>query len=112
MLQYTNADVVILKLSYLACIWSSNQQEHGELTIYTEQCTLFVRIHVYRRIQLILGQERTEGKGGGGGKKEKHLGEGGGGRMKSHNLLNVSTLCQPEEEEDHPWGGQVSLTFS
>lgn len=32
--------------------------------------------------------------------------------MKSHNLLNVSSVCQPEEEEDHPWGGQVSLTFS
>lgn len=34
------------------------------------------------------------------------------GRMNSHNLLNVTSVCQPEEEEDHPWGGQVSRTFS
>ena len=80
--------------------------------MYTEQCTLFVRINVYGWIQLILGQERMEGKEGGAGKKEKNPGRGRGGRMKLHNLLNVSSVCQPEEEEDHPWGGQVSLTFS
>lgn len=68
MLQYTNADVVILKLSYLASIWNSRQQEHRELTTC---CTLFVRINVYSRIQPILGQERIEGKEAGEGKKEK-----------------------------------------
>lgn len=81
--------------------------------MYTKQCTLFVRINVHSRIQLIWGQERMGGKGGGEGKKkEKSPGRGREGRMKSHNLLNVSSVCQPEEEEDHPWGGQVSLIFS
>lgn len=93
-------------------IWLALGKEHRALIIYTEQCALFVRFHAYSRIQLILDQERMEGKRGGGGKMEKCSGRGRSGRMKSHNLLNVSMLCQPEEEEDHPWGRQVSLTFS
>lgn len=45
--------------------------------MYTKQCTLFVRINVYSRIQLIWGQERMEGKGGGEGKEKKKV-QGGG----------------------------------